>query len=97
MWNPTTMESMTGFWPPKANRAWSILLEPLRRHYLHNHFGISKVEVDLPTDWNRNIGPNAPALRNRSDIPKRSSTVNAAGGLSPRADGFRWKIHHIPI
>jgi 1-acyl-sn-glycerol-3-phosphate acyltransferase len=58
MWNPTTMESMPGFWPPKANRAWSILLEPLRRHYLHNHFGISKVEVDLPTDWNRNIGPN---------------------------------------
>jgi hypothetical protein len=53
MWNPTTMESMPGFWPPKVNGAWSMLLEPLRRHYLHRYFGISKVELDLPTDWNR--------------------------------------------
>jgi hypothetical protein len=58
MWNPTTMESMPGFWPPKVNGAWSVLLEPLRRHYLHDYFGISKVQLNLPTDWNRHIGPN---------------------------------------
>ena len=58
MWNPTTMESMPGFWPPRSSRAWSILLEPLRRRYLHGTFGISKVEVQCPTDWERTIGPN---------------------------------------
>ncbi|HTL28947.1 MAG TPA: lysophospholipid acyltransferase family protein [Tepidisphaeraceae bacterium] len=58
MWNPTTMESMPGFWPPKPNAAWNVLLEPLRRRYLHGVFGISKVMLNLPTDWNRQIGPN---------------------------------------
>lgn len=58
MWNPTTMESMPGFWPPRSSRVWSILLEPLRRRYLHGVFSISKVEVNRPTDWDRILGPN---------------------------------------
>jgi 1-acyl-sn-glycerol-3-phosphate acyltransferase len=57
MWNPQTMESMPGFWPPKANRAWRILLEPLRRHYLHNYFGISKVVIHRASDWGNQIKP----------------------------------------
>src|SRR5215211_7689661 len=45
MWKPETMELMPGFWPPRPNRAWNVLLEPLRRHYLHRFYNVSRVTV----------------------------------------------------
>src|SRR6476620_363846 len=45
MWNPQTMELMPGFWPPKPNAFWNVVIEPLRWYYLHSYYGISEVEV----------------------------------------------------
>jgi 1-acyl-sn-glycerol-3-phosphate acyltransferase len=45
MWKPETMELMPGFWPPKPSRLWNVALEPLRRHYLHRFYNISRVTV----------------------------------------------------
>jgi 1-acyl-sn-glycerol-3-phosphate acyltransferase len=45
MWQPPTMELMPGFWPPRPSRLWNVLLQPLRRHYLHRHYRISNVTL----------------------------------------------------
>src|SRR6476619_7450697 len=45
MWNPQTMELMPGFWPPKPGAFCNAALEPLRKYYLHNFYGISQVEI----------------------------------------------------
>lgn len=49
MWNPQTMELMPGFWPARPNAVWGVLLEPLRKFYLHRFYQIS--EVALEGDW----------------------------------------------
>jgi 1-acyl-sn-glycerol-3-phosphate acyltransferase len=57
MWNPQTMELMPGFWPPKPGAFWNMTLEPLRKYYLHNFYGISSVEI-CGTEHVKNIGNN---------------------------------------
>jgi 1-acyl-sn-glycerol-3-phosphate acyltransferase len=46
MWNPETMELMPGFWPPRPHPVWTVLLEPLRRYYLHRFYSISRVTLE---------------------------------------------------
>src|SRR5437016_3792176 len=45
MWKPDTLELMPGFWPPKVSRFWTVMLEPLRKFYLHKFYRISSVEL----------------------------------------------------
>lgn len=45
MWDPIDGE-MPRFWAPKPNRFWGTVLEPLRRHYLHNFYGIADIELE---------------------------------------------------
>jgi 1-acyl-sn-glycerol-3-phosphate acyltransferase len=54
MWNPQTMELMPGFWPPKPSAASRVLLEPLRKFYLHRYYRIS--EVTLESEWPMQVG-----------------------------------------
>jgi hypothetical protein len=44
MWDPID-GAMPRFWPPKTSKGWSVLLEPLRRHYLRHFYGITDVEI----------------------------------------------------
>jgi 1-acyl-sn-glycerol-3-phosphate acyltransferase len=44
MWDPIDGE-MPQFWPPKYNKWWGAMLEPLRRHYLRNFYGITDVQL----------------------------------------------------
>ncbi|MDB5289679.1 MAG: phospholipid/glycerol acyltransferase [Phycisphaerales bacterium] len=45
MWDPIDGE-MPKFWAPKTNRFWSAALQPLRKHYLHNFYGIAEISVE---------------------------------------------------
>jgi 1-acyl-sn-glycerol-3-phosphate acyltransferase len=61
MWNPQTMELMPGFWPPKPNAFWNVVIEPLRKYYLHSFYQISTVEI-VGAEHLKTIGPNDGAL-----------------------------------
>ena len=45
MWDPIDGE-MPKFWKPKPSRLWRAVLEPVRRHYLHNFYGIADVKIE---------------------------------------------------
>jgi 1-acyl-sn-glycerol-3-phosphate acyltransferase len=45
MWNPTTMELMPGFWPPKPSAFWNFLLRPCRWYYLRKMYQIADVQI----------------------------------------------------
>jgi 1-acyl-sn-glycerol-3-phosphate acyltransferase len=45
MWDPIDGE-MPKFWAPKASRFWSLALQPLRRHYLRNYYGIANISIE---------------------------------------------------
>src|SRR5688572_14120423 len=61
MWNPQTMELMPGFWPPRPGRVWNVLLEPLRRYYLHRFYSVSRVTLE-GADNLRDIKPGDGAI-----------------------------------
>jgi 1-acyl-sn-glycerol-3-phosphate acyltransferase len=61
MWNPQTMELMPGFWPPRPNPFWNVVIEPLRKYYLHSFYGITSVEL-VGTENLKSIGADDGAL-----------------------------------
>lgn len=47
MWKPTFSASAApDFWAPKPSRLWSLALDPVRRHYLHNVYGVDEIKID---------------------------------------------------
>jgi 1-acyl-sn-glycerol-3-phosphate acyltransferase len=65
MWNPTTMEVMPGFWPPKVSGLWTAVLEPLRKYYRHSFYQITTIEIrnaeviaDIPLTDGILVAPN---------------------------------------